>query len=96
MLVPSFLTGFMAWKVRDVDATYAETYWILVTAVVQLEVIIVAIPMIFILRDVTVDGRYVGLVFLTWILPMSALGFIIGPKIRALRRHQLGSNEAKQ
>jgi uncharacterized membrane protein len=38
MLIPSFLTGVMAWKTKDVDDTYSESSWIFYLIVVQLQV----------------------------------------------------------
>jgi hypothetical protein len=48
-----------------------------------MEVIVVAVPTITILRDVSTDGRYLGLMFLVLAFPMSALGFIMVPKVSA-------------
>jgi hypothetical protein len=48
-----------------------------------MEVILVAVPTIVILRDVSTDGRYLGLIFLVLAFPMSALGFIMVPKVSA-------------
>lgn len=38
MLIPSVLTGVMAWKTKDVDDTYSESSWIFYLIVVQLQV----------------------------------------------------------
>jgi gamma-aminobutyric acid type B receptor len=38
MLVPMVLTGVMAWKTKDVDGAYAESWWIFVLFLVQLQV----------------------------------------------------------
>jgi hypothetical protein len=51
--------------------------------VLQMEVIVVAVPTIVILRDVSTDGRYLGLMFLVLAFPLSALGFIMVPKVSA-------------
>jgi hypothetical protein len=48
-----------------------------------MEVLVVAVPTIVILRDVSTDGRYLGLMFLVLAFPISALGFIMVPKISA-------------
>jgi hypothetical protein len=48
-----------------------------------MEVILVAVPTIVILRDVSTDGRYLGLIFLVLAFPMSALVFIMVPKVSA-------------
>jgi hypothetical protein len=59
MLIPTILTAFMAWKTIDVDEKYVESKWIFALILVQLEVAVVAAPVVFILRDVSTDGRYV-------------------------------------
>jgi len=59
MLIPTVLTAFIAWKTIDVDEQYAESKWIFSLMLVQLEVVIIAVPVVFILRDVSTDGRYV-------------------------------------
>ena len=38
MFVPTVLTGFMAWKTVDVDASYSDAFWVGVLILVQLEV----------------------------------------------------------
>jgi hypothetical protein len=81
MLIPTVLTMFMAWKTKDVDDVYSESSWISIMILVQLEIIVVALPMIFILRGVSTDGRYVGFAFMLWTFPMSSLTLIILPKI---------------
>jgi hypothetical protein len=81
MVLPTIMTGVMAWKTKDVDGAYSESQWIFTMIVVQMEVIVVAVPTITILRDVSTDGRYLGLMFLVLAFPMSALGFIMLPKV---------------
>jgi hypothetical protein len=38
MFVPTVLTGFMAWKTLDVDASYSDAFWVGALILVQLEV----------------------------------------------------------
>ena len=83
MLIPTLLTELMAWKTRDIEEEYAESRWIFIMILVQFEVIIFAVPMIVLLRDVSTDARYIGYVFLIWTFPMSAIVLIIGPKVLA-------------
>jgi hypothetical protein len=81
MVLPTIMTGVMAWKTKDVDGAYSESQWIFTMIVVQMEVIVLAVPTITILRDVSTDGRYLGLMFLVLAFPMSALGFTMLPKV---------------
>ena len=38
MLIPTVLTGIMAWKTQDVDASFSDAFWVGVLIVVQIEV----------------------------------------------------------
>jgi hypothetical protein len=52
--------------------------------------------MIRLLRDVSIDGRYIGFVLLIWTFPMSTLLLIIGPKVLAFRRAQAESSGGRR
>jgi hypothetical protein len=86
VLIPTVLTGFMAWKTKDIDEVYSESQWIFTMFVSQIEIILVAVPTIVVLTDVSADGRYIGFAFLVWSFPATALGFIILPKVVAYYR----------
>lgn len=58
------------------------------TNVVQ--VIVVGVPVIILLQDVSSTGRYIGLSLLVWTFPMSVMGLIMAPKMATLRREKLG------
>ena len=64
----------------DVDEAYSESKWIFSMIVTQLEVVLIAVPMVFILRDVSTDGRYLGFMFMLWIFPMTTLLMVFLPK----------------
>jgi hypothetical protein len=81
ILIPLFLTAIMARKTSDVDDAYSEGHWIYVLLVIQLEAIIVALPVVSLLRDVSTNARYFGFVVMLWVFPMSTLGVIIAPKV---------------
>ena len=93
MLIPIILTGFMAYKTKDVSDQYSEAKWVWILFVVQLEVFLVAVPTVIVLRDVSTDGRYLGLTFIFWIFPMSTLSLIMVPKISAYRQSISGKEE---
>lgn len=86
MLIPTVLTAGMAWKTKDVDDAYSESKWIFTMIAVQIEVIFVSLPTMIVLREVSIDSRYLGFVFMLWTFPMSALGFIIVPKVVAFHQ----------
>lgn len=94
MLIPTVLTALMAWKTMDVDEAYAESRYIFSMILVQLEVVVLSVPLVFILRDVSTDGRYLGFLLLLWVFPMSTLLFIFLPKYVAFRRHNTANSSA--
>jgi 7 transmembrane sweet-taste receptor of 3 GCPR len=83
VLIPTLLTLYMAWKTKDVDEAYSESKWIFALIILQLQIILFAVPIIALIRDVSTDGRYLGLVVIFWTFPMSTLALIILPKVRA-------------
>lgn len=54
--IPAGMTALFAWKTRDVDDSYTESFWTLILILVQLEVMIIAAPIIVILRDLSTEG----------------------------------------
>ena len=86
LIIPTLLTLLMAWKTKDVSDEFSEAKWVWILIVVQIEVLLVAVPTIVILQDVSADGRYLGTVFVLWVLPMSTLVLIMTPKVMAYRR----------
>jgi hypothetical protein len=96
MLLPSLLTAVMAWKTKDIDGSYSESYWICIMNVVQLEIILVAVPMIIVLRDVSTDARYIGFILLIWTFPMSTLLLIFVPKVVAHYEVTHGSGDVQR
>lgn len=55
-VIPAFLTALLAWKTRDVDESFTESWYIFVLILLQLEVMIIAAPIIVILRDLDSTG----------------------------------------
>ena len=90
MLIPTVLTGYMAYRTKDVDEAYTESWWDFILISVQLEVIVVSAPVIAILRNESSNGKYLGFVFLLWSFPMSTLTLIFLPKVLAYRRAKRG------
>lgn len=90
--VPAVLTQLMAWKTKDVDQAYSESFWILIMILVQAEVIVIAVPMVILLKDVSVDGKYIGTTAMTWVFAASPLFLVLGPKFLAHRRAISGTS----
>jgi hypothetical protein len=96
VVIPALSTAFMAWKTIDVDDQYAESKWIFILILLQLEVLIVSVPMVIVLRGVSTTGRYLGFLFMVWIFPMSTILLIMLPKFLAYRRANRGVDDRNQ
>jgi len=83
IIIPATLTAFFAWKTKDVDGEYSDSLFIFGLIGVHLEIIIIGVPVVSILQDVSTDGRYVGIVLILWSFPMSAITLIFVPKMIA-------------
>ena len=86
MIIITIMAGCYAWRTRDVDSAYSESWWILMLILLQLELYIVAIPVVMLLEDVSTDGFYFGNVILAFLFPMTTLLFIMLPKVAAHHR----------
>lgn len=90
---PTMLTCIMAWKTKDIDTAFSESKWIFTLIILQIQVIMVAIPIVIILRGTSTDGRYMGLVLLIFSFPATTVLFIMGPKCGAyFQNSQSGSS----
>lgn len=90
LMIPSILTGIMAWKTIDVDAVYSEAKWIFTLMLVQCQVIFVAAPLVLILEDVSSDGRFLGSALILWTFPATTIGLIMVPKMIAVHFPEKG------
>ena len=45
------------------------------------QTVIVSLPLVVILRDVSTNGRYIGFTLMIWTIPMSTIALIILPKV---------------
>jgi hypothetical protein len=96
LAIPTAMTGFMAYKTKDIDESYSESKWIFVLMLVQIEVVLVSAPLMIILRDVSTNGRYLGGVLMMWTFPMSTLLLIMIPKVAAhYGRDDLGGSSIR-
>ncbi|GKY95839.1 hypothetical protein MPSEU_000544500 [Mayamaea pseudoterrestris] len=86
MFIPTVLTGYMAWKTKDVDDAYTESWWIFILFCVQAEILVVGAPLVAILRNVSTNGKIMGYAILFWILPITALSLVMVPKYMAYWR----------
>jgi 7 transmembrane sweet-taste receptor of 3 GCPR/Receptor family ligand binding region len=95
MLIPTLLTGIMAWKTKDVDAAFSDSSWIFTLILIQVELLVIGVPLVVILRSVSLSGRYVGFIVLLWVFPMTTLALIMLPKVVAYRRSVLGLESSR-
>lgn len=86
LVIPILLTLVMAWKTKDISDEFSEAKWVWILVIVQVEVMLVAVPTVIILQDVSADGRYLGMTFVLWVYPMSTLLLIMTPKLLAYWR----------
>jgi hypothetical protein len=91
--IPLCLTAMMAQKTSDVDDAYSEGQWIYVLLVIHLEAIIVALPIVYILRDISTDARFFGFMTMLWVFPISTLGIVALPKVTSCWNDLYGSKE---
>eukprot|EP00525_Craspedostauros_australis_P013341 CAMPEP_0198114154 /NCGR_PEP_ID=MMETSP1442-20131203/5621_1 /TAXON_ID= /ORGANISM="Craspedostauros australis, Strain CCMP3328" /LENGTH=312 /DNA_ID=CAMNT_0043771399 /DNA_START=214 /DNA_END=1152 /DNA_ORIENTATION=- len=92
MLIPVFLTGIMSWKTKDVDNAYSEAYWIFVLIFVQLEVILVSVPVFVVLEGQSTNGQYLGFVSMISVIAGSTLLLVMLPKFIAYYWNDEGSS----
>lgn len=62
------------------DTSYSDSFWVGVLIIVQIEVVLIGVPVGAVLRDVSTNGRYFGIVALLFTFPASTLCLIILPK----------------
>lgn len=84
-VIPCLLTCYMAYKTKDIEDTYAESKWIFVLVLVQIQMVISAVPVLALLgrENVSTDARYIGRTIFFWSYSMSALLLVIVPKMVA-------------
>lgn len=95
VIPPTLLTAWMAWKTKDVDQMYAESWWIFIMVVVQLEIAMIAIPVTIILHDVSTEGSYLLICAMLIGFPVSTLSFILGPKVFAQIAEERGIDNGR-
>ncbi|CAB9524353.1 Gamma-aminobutyric acid (GABA) B receptor [Seminavis robusta] len=91
--IPAIMAGVMAWKTSGVDDLYSESKWVLAFILVQIQVLVVAAPVVALLNDVSTDARFFCYTLLIWTFPMSTMGLILVPKIVMVQRMKRNSNK---
>uniref|UniRef100_A0A7S4N921 G-protein coupled receptors family 3 profile domain-containing protein n=1 Tax=Odontella aurita TaxID=265563 RepID=A0A7S4N921_9STRA len=81
MFAATVLAAIMAYKTKDIDSKYSESNWIFYAIAIQIQVVIVGVPVLVILNDASADASYLGRVLVIWTIPVSTILLIVGPKI---------------
>ena len=78
--VTHLLLAYMAYKTRDVDEAYSESRWIYILIIMQLEVVLVASPVVIKLHDTNLIPNVNYMVFTLLLLsfPWTTLRFSSG------------------
>jgi hypothetical protein len=95
MVIPTILVPIMAWVTKDVDTLYSESSWIFYGIFAQLQLIVLSIPVLVILLNVTSIGRHVGMSLMLFGYSMSLLNIIMLPKYVALWKAKRGTRGSK-
>lgn len=92
--VPTVLAGIMAYKTSGMDDLYSEAKWVLTFILVQVQVLIVGVPVVLILQDVTSNARFLGYSLLVFTFPVTTAGLIVLPKVLTVRRMTKRASES--
>jgi len=76
-----FMTGAIAWKLKDVQAELAESKWIFFGIFSHIQIWAIGIPLYIILNDLSRDASYLISAALTFIFSVSLVMLVIWPKI---------------
>ena len=89
MLGCAIACGYFAFKTRDIaDARFAESSWMFYTFFVQLQVMLVGIPILVILDESSAEATYLGRCLLIFAMVVTTLILMVGPKIALLSRQK--------
>ena len=81
--IATIMTTYIAWMTKDVDETYAESWWILTAICTQIQVMVVCIPTLFLLNGQSSSARHIGLTLMLFTASMSITGLVMTPKFYA-------------
>jgi len=81
-------TAVMAWKLKHVQSNLAESKWIFVGILTQLQTWAIGIPIVIITDDISKDAGYVMYAALTFMFSITMVIFVIWPKIYAWARER--------
>lgn len=86
VLLSTLACGLMSFKCRDIDESYSDSNYIFYTIFVQIQVLLVGIPVLGILNDSSADATFLGRSLLIFVMAMTTLMLMILPKVLAVFR----------
>lgn len=81
MALSTIACGVMAFKCRDIDVRFSDSNYIFYTIFVQIQVLLVGIPVLGILNNASADATLLGRSLLIFVIAMTTLTFMILPKV---------------
>lgn len=83
MVITTVATGMMAWKTKDIDERFAEAKWIFYTIFVQIQLLLLGIPVLVILNSdsSSEEATYLGRSLLLFLIVFTTISMMIGPKV---------------
>jgi len=95
-VIPCIATCFTAYRAKDIEDTYAESKWIFVLVLVQIQMVISAAPTVVLLgrENVSSSARYLGLTIFFYSYSMTTLTLVMVPKMVAHYNVVNGKNKS--
>ena len=84
MALSTLACGYMAFKCQDIDPRFVESTWIYYTFFVQFQVMLIGVPVLISLQDASADAAYLGSTMLIFVIVVTAVMLMIGPKVAAV------------
>jgi len=80
------VTGWFAWKMKDVQAELSESRWIFAGIFLHIQTWLIGVPIFYITESVSRDASYLMLVVLAFSFSTSQVALVIWPKMHAWSR----------
>mmetsp|Transcript_25718 Transcript_25718/g.37953 ORF Transcript_25718/g.37953 Transcript_25718/m.37953 type:complete len:1494 (+) Transcript_25718:46-4527(+) len=81
MAILMLLTAYLAFKTKETCEQFAESSWIFYSTFLQMQVLSIGIPILFILHDLSADATYLGRIMLIFTISTSTILFVFLPKV---------------
>ena len=84
MACATLMCAVMACKTKDVDSRFSESKWIFYTIFVQIQVLILGIPVLVILGYESANATYLGRSLVVFVMVITVVLLMIGPKVHRI------------